>query len=171
MGVAVFDFFLSHSSSNKELARLVFYSSWANGLSPWYDEHLLEIGDHLTNKFKKGMDKSKSYLLLASKKSLGSDFVNIEICLALDRLAKDPSFSIKVVMLEDCELPEELLDFQYHRWDQEDIAGSVLNLMSDLTGRKPMTSITANAFLNQIPSLNGVKCPKSSAELGRNYLL
>lgn len=33
-----FHVFISHSSKNKEIARLAYYNAITNGLNPWFDE-------------------------------------------------------------------------------------------------------------------------------------
>lgn len=97
----MFNFFLSHSSKNKELAKLIYYTSLANGLRPWYDEEFLKLGDHLEQTFEKAIWESESYLLLASKDSLESEFVRFEIETAVKRWEKDRSFKLLVVRLDD----------------------------------------------------------------------
>lgn len=42
-----FDVFISHSSKNKEIARLTYYNGIANGLRPWFDESLFAVGDEM----------------------------------------------------------------------------------------------------------------------------
>jgi hypothetical protein len=56
--------FISHSSATKELARHFYYNAIANGLAPWYDEVLLELGDQLETELRHGIESSRSFLLL-----------------------------------------------------------------------------------------------------------
>jgi hypothetical protein len=62
------DVFISHSSKNKEIARLTYYNAIANGLSPWFDESIFKVGDEMLNTLKTAVEDSAAYLLLQVSK-------------------------------------------------------------------------------------------------------
>ena len=141
-GLLMYDFFLSHSSKNKELAKIIYYTSLANGLSVWYDERYLKPGNHLRESIKRGIQESAGYLLLCSQEALESKWVPVEIELAKDKKSRDPNFVLTVVLLDDSQPPEWLMKYKYIKWNREDEPGSTLELISHLTGKEPVTTIT-----------------------------
>lgn len=101
-----FDVFISHSSRNKEIARLIYYNGIANGLRPWFDEPLFSVGDEMLPTLEAAIQESTAYLLFASEQALDSNWVQHEMRFAELRKEKDPGFKLIVVKLDDCELPE-----------------------------------------------------------------
>jgi TIR domain len=61
-----FDVFISHSSRNKEIARLTYYNGISNGLRPWFDEALFQAGDEMLPTLESAIQDSAAYLLFAS---------------------------------------------------------------------------------------------------------
>jgi hypothetical protein len=166
-----FDFFISHSSATKELARLVYYNAVTNSLRVWYDEALLILGDQLEQELKRGIEQSKSFLLLHSKAAMESKWVPREMAIAQSVFKNDPSFRLMTVKLDDEPVPEFWQKFLYLQWDNSDQAGSVLRLLSDLTGHRPMIQIAAAAVLSAAPSEAFVNSSNTIAEHARNYVL
>lgn len=165
------DFFISHSSATKELARHVFYNAIANGLSPWYDEALLNLGDQLEQELQLGIEASKSFLLLYSKAAIEKKWVPFEMNAAEAIYKNDPSFRMIAVKLDDEPLPDFWQQFLYHSWSNDDQPGSILRLLSELTGRNPIVQIAAAAVLSTAPSDAFVNSSNTVAEHARNYVL
>lgn len=165
------DFFISHSSATKELARHVFYNAISNGLSPWYDEALLSLGDHLEQELRSGIQSSKSFLLLHSKAAIEKRWVPFEMAIAEEIHRQDPSFRLIAVKLDDEPLPEYWQQFLYHPWNNNNQPGSSLQLLSELTGHNPIVEIAAAAVLSKAPSDVFVNSSNTVAEHARNYVL
>ena len=68
-----FHVFISHSSKNKELARLAYYNAITNGLNPWFDEALFDAGDEMVPTLEEAIADSAAYLLFASQEALNSE--------------------------------------------------------------------------------------------------
>jgi hypothetical protein len=164
------DFFISHSSATKELARHVFYNAIVNCLSPWYDEALLNLGDQLEQELRLGIQTSKSFLLLHSKAAIEKKWVPFEMEVAEAIYKNDPSFRLIAVKLDDEPLSEFWQQFLYHSWSNNDQPGSILRLLSDLTGRNPIVQIAAAAVLSTAPSDAFVNSSNTVAEHARNYV-
>ncbi len=164
------DFFISHSSTTKELARHVFYNAISNGLSPWYDEALLNLGDQLEQELRFGIESSKSFLLLYSKAAIEKKWVPYEMAIAEAIYQNDSSFRLIAVKLDDEPLPEFWEQFLYHPWNNNDQPGSILRLLSELTGRNPIVQIAAAAVLSTAPSDAFVNSSNTVAEHARNYV-
>ena len=164
------DFFISHSSATKELARQVFYNAISNGISPWYDEALLNLGDHLEEELRVGIESSKSFLLLHSKPALEKKWVPYEMAIAEAIYRKNSKFRLAVIKLDSEPLPEFWEQFLYHSWSNEDQQGSMLRLLSELTGRNPIVQVAAAAVLSAAPSEAFVNSSNTIAEHARNYV-
>ena len=170
--MAMHDFFISHSSVTKELARHIYYNAVANGLSPWYDESLLRLGDPLEAEIAGGINASSAYLLLHSESASQSAWVKLEMQLAEDRHRTDPTFRLLSVRLDGHPLPSAFwMRFLFQTWNHDDEAGSLVQLISELVGGKPIVQITAASVLSSKPSDIFVNQSASMAEHSRNFLL
>lgn len=167
--MAEFDFFLSHSSENKELARFIYHNAIFNGLSVWYDESLLSGGDHLTEKLKSGIEQSNGYLLLFSQTADTSRFVQFEMEIAKKRKEANNNFRIHVVRLDTTPIPEFWNAFLWRRWDSDNVPKSIIELIQDISGRPTIMEIASSASLNNIPIFTNESC--TMAEQSRNYIL
>lgn len=169
---ASFDVFISHSSATKEIARHIFYNAISNGLSVWYDEALLDLGDVLEQEIEQGIAKSQTFLLLHSAAAMKKRWVPFEMQLAEARFNGDQEIRIIVVKLDDEPLPSEFWNqFLYQQWNNADQAGSIFRLLSSLTGRNPFVEIPAAAVLSSVPSSLFINQSSTIAEHSRNYVL
>jgi TIR domain len=165
-------FFISHSSATKELARHIYYNGIANGLSVWYDEGLLEVGDLLIPDIEKGIYTSAGFLLLHCKQAIEKQWVPMEMKIAKEKYEKDSSTKIIVVKLDDQPLNDPFWEqFIYANWNPLDQPGSILKLLEVLTGRKGVMAITASAMLTRNPSDIFLNETATIAEHTRNFIL
>lgn len=166
-----FDVFISHSSKNKEIARLTYYNGIANGLRPWFDESLFAVGDEMLPTLEAAIQDSTAYLLFASEQALDSTWVQHEMRFAEARKEKDPGFKLIVVKLEDCELPESWKAYLYADWRADDQPGSAIKLLEAMLGRKLAPWITGASFLSSEPSAVFLNETATLAEHSRNWVL
>jgi len=172
MPMANFDVFISHSSNNKELARLVFYNGISNGLRPWFDEALLLGGDHVKQEICRGINDSRAYLLFHSKEAMAAmSWVHFEMDVAKEKKERDSDFRIIVVKLDDINVQEWWNDFLYVQWNSSDQPGSIISLIEAILNRKIFTGITGAAFLTSAPASVCANRSASLAEHTRNYIL
>src|SRR5208337_165390 len=93
----IFDFFISHNSATKELARWLYHISLVNSLSVWFDEGLLDIGDELRPEIEDGINSSAGFVLLHCEDAMKSSWVQEEMRIAKSRKTLEPAFKIVVV--------------------------------------------------------------------------
>lgn len=75
-----FDIFISHASEDKDdVVRPLAISLRQEGLSVWYDEFELRIGDSLRRKIDKGLANSKFGLVVLSKSFISKGWTNYEL--------------------------------------------------------------------------------------------
>ncbi|MGY6217369.1 DUF1883 domain-containing protein [Methylolobus aquaticus] len=75
-----FDVFVSHASEDKdEVVRPLAQALQANGLSVWYDEFELKIGDSLRRKIDKGLASSRFGVIVLSQTFLRKGWANYEL--------------------------------------------------------------------------------------------
>ena len=76
----VFDVFISHASEDKdEVVRPLANALREGGLSVWYDEFELKIGDSLRRKIDKGLASSKFGIIVLSKSFFGRGWPEYEL--------------------------------------------------------------------------------------------
>lgn len=75
-----YDVFISHASEDKEaVARPLAEALRNNGLSVWYDEFELRIGDSLRRKIDKGIAKSNFGIIIISRDFINKGWTNYEL--------------------------------------------------------------------------------------------
>ena len=75
-----FDVFISHASEDKnEIVRPLAHALREAGLSVWYDEFELRIGDSLRRKIDSGLARSRFGIVVLSKSFLGKGWPNYEL--------------------------------------------------------------------------------------------
>src|SRR5215469_14027626 len=73
-----FDVFLSHSSIDKAIVRVLAERLLASGLRVWFDEIQLRPGDSIPAKIEDGLENSRVLVLCMSASAFGSDWVHLE---------------------------------------------------------------------------------------------
>jgi len=75
-----YDVFISHASEDKEaVARPLAHSLKSKGLSVWYDEFELKIGDSLRRKIDIGLAKSNFGIVVISRNFINKGWTNYEL--------------------------------------------------------------------------------------------
>ena len=75
-----YDVFISHAAEDKEeVARPLAEALRKNGLSVWYDEFELKIGDSLRRKIDKGIAKSNFGVIVISRDFINKGWTNYEL--------------------------------------------------------------------------------------------
>lgn len=112
----VWDVFLSHSSLDKGIARILYRGLVERGLKVWFDEETIKLGDHIYSKIETGAENSRVLIFLASSNSLKSDWVTLERSSAVFRDPINNDRRMITIKTDDCELPDVLKPFSYLRW-------------------------------------------------------
>lgn len=95
--------FLSHSSIDKPVVTQV----WER-LGPfcsWIDQAEIDVGDIILEKITEGIEQATHFILFWSKSSAQSNWVKLELHMAFIRYVEDSGCKLKVVCLDDTELP------------------------------------------------------------------
>jgi len=137
--------FLSYSSRNRDFAERIGLALQMWGFPIWIDR--LEIGcdvpdSSVAERLSKGVRESDCLLLLLSKDSVRSGWVQMEYEEALRREQQGTGFKLLLAVMEDCEIPEvlsgrRLVDFR------ENFDSAVLDIVAqygirmEKRGREP----------------------------------
>lgn len=105
--------FLSHSTDEKPTAELIGIELLRAGIEPWIDHWDMYAGDNLQTEIESALSNCDAFLVLLSKNSTKSQWVNLEISTALSRKRHNASFRIIPIVVEDCEVPAALSQFVY----------------------------------------------------------
>ena len=103
--------FLCHASEDKAAVRKLYKALQRDGCSPWLDEESLVAGQKWQDEIPKAVGATDVVLVCLSNHSTAKDgYIQREIALALDEVAKKPNGSIFLipVLLEKCLIPERL---------------------------------------------------------------
>jgi hypothetical protein len=105
--------FLSHSSEDKPLARRIARDLQAAGHYVWLDEWEIHVGHSITQKIQQGLEKTDFVVVLLTRRSVESGWVEKEWQSRIGREIKQRSVEVLPVLANDCEIPLLLRDKKY----------------------------------------------------------
>lgn len=105
--------FMSHSSADKPFARRLGNELRGYGASVWIDNAEIRVGDSLIAKISEGISTTDYLVVLLSKASCESEWVQREVNIALTQEIHGKTVKVLPCLLEDCTIPPFLLDKKY----------------------------------------------------------
>jgi hypothetical protein len=101
-----YDLFLSHASEDKGIARPLYAALTAKGVSVWFDEATLELGDSLRRKIEEGLSRCRYGVVILSPRFLSKQWPQRE----LDGLvARETASGEKAILPVWCDLDDKML--------------------------------------------------------------
>jgi len=77
--MALHDTFISYATEDNDFVSAIAYGLKANGLSIWYAQLSLKVGDKLLDSIEKGLQESRSGVLVLSKSYLAKNWTSYEM--------------------------------------------------------------------------------------------
>ena len=114
--------FISYSHKDKKFVDLLANKLIENGVEVWWDSNELSIGNNIAEKIKNTIGRVDYFILVLSKNSYSSNWVNYELSATLLNEISRKETIILPVLIEDCEIPFSLKDrlFADFRYSFED---------------------------------------------------
>jgi hypothetical protein len=100
--------FLSHSSADKEIARRLALDLQAANAEVWLDQWQIGVGDAFAQRIQQGLDETDFVLVLLTRSSVASEWVNREWREKIDQEAHTHRVAVVPVRAEVCEIPDFL---------------------------------------------------------------
>lgn len=97
--------FLSHSSRDKFFVRELAARLEQAGAKVWLDEAEINVGDSLTQKIGEAIDRTDFVAAVLSHNSVGSEWVQRELRVALDKEFSGRRVVVLPILLEQVEIP------------------------------------------------------------------
>lgn len=97
--------FLSHSHQDKRFVRPLARALRQRGIGVWVDEAEIKVGESLIAKLREGIDEVDFVVAIISPASVGSEWVQKEIDIAMNEEIKKNRIKVLPVLKGDCELP------------------------------------------------------------------
>ena len=123
--------FISHASADKAVARKIAMALEERGVSVWFDESELLVGDSLANVISDAISSSDYMLVLLSPHSVASKWVQKELNAAYARELDRRDITIIPVLIVNCEVPSFLATKQ-HLDLSRDLEKGIATLISQL---------------------------------------
>jgi CheY-like chemotaxis protein len=105
--------FISHSSKDKDLARKIADQLVANGHPVWLDEWEILVGDSISQKIQKGLERSDLVAVLLTSQGINSGWVEKEWQSKIGEEATKKQKCILPLRVDDCQIPVLLRDKKY----------------------------------------------------------
>jgi hypothetical protein len=112
-GGQIFDVFISYSSRDRQLARILADRLQNDGINVWFDEWEIRPGDIISKKINDGLEQSRILLGLITEKNTDYDFMERE-SLPFRNLSSDSRKFIPVV-IGDARVPDAFEEFAYSK--------------------------------------------------------
>ena len=141
--------FLSHSSKDKNIVEPV-WERLGKEYS-WIDKVEIELGDVLLEKISKGINESTDFILFWSQHSSKAPWVRYELNMAVIKSLEEDGFKIKVIKLDNTELPLYLKPFLFY-----DASGNMSELPQNIANLLKMNEevkVSRNTFINRSKEL------------------
>jgi hypothetical protein len=105
--------FLSYAKDDSAVVRQVAAALQKTGKDVWLDTWELARGDSIKDRVNLAVHTSDLFLVILSKASVASHWVQSELSAALASEMNDRAISIIPVLVEDCDIPASLADRSY----------------------------------------------------------
>ncbi len=105
--------FISHSSKDKQFARMLTNHLSEYGIEVWLDETELLLGDFLTERIRDAIEQVDYLAIILSSYSLRSDWVRKELEIALEKEKQLRSTLVVPILLDNIDIPQTLQDRVY----------------------------------------------------------
>lgn len=127
-----YDVFLSHSSKDKPVVRELAERLRSDGLRVWFDEWVIEPDNPIPLAIERGLESSRTLVLVMSENAFGSDWGTLERHTARFRNPTNEDRRFIPLRLDDCRIKETLRHFAYVDWRTADDAvyRNMLNTIS-----------------------------------------
>jgi hypothetical protein len=97
--------FISHSWSDKPLARRLVETIRKFAIPVWLDGAEIKLGDSLIEKIRAGIDSVDYVLALLSKQAVASEWVKRELDIAMNQEIEGKRVKVLPILAEQCPLP------------------------------------------------------------------
>ena len=157
-------FFISYSSLDKDIARQIAQDLKHYGHEIWFDEWSIQVGQCIPTEISGGIESADFILLLLSRKSVDSSWVDKEWKSAYWDEVNDQSVFILPILIETCAVPRLLKTKRYANFEKSyaigfhELMGSI-DVYSEARGLT--TSYEASSF--DLPKI--VRANKELTEL------
>ncbi len=105
--------FLSHSSVDKEFARMLFSSFKGMNIDSFLDEVHIKVGDSIPEKIYEALDDSTHLIYIISRASISSKWVKEELSAAKMKDKSSKGFKILPLLIEKVDLPTNIAHVKY----------------------------------------------------------
>jgi TIR domain len=130
--------FISHSSKDKQAAKWLAVDLANVGYRPWLDEWSIKAGESIPTQIGLGIEKCSHVLLLLSKNSVRSNWVEREWQAKYWNEVQANKIMVIPILLEACKIPVLLQTKKYvdYRGDANDAWETLLDALQPLTERR-----------------------------------
>jgi TIR domain-containing protein len=119
--------FISHSSKDKKFVRQLAADLVENEVQVWLDEQRIRVGDSIPEKIAQGIAESDFFLIVISRNSVESSWVQKELNGAMVREIERRRVTVMPLKLDDTGMPASINDKKY-----ADFSGSYAAGLHDL---------------------------------------
>jgi len=146
--------FVAHSSKDNRISKKIAEALKAERFAVWYDEWEIKVGDSISQRISSGLQQGDFLIIILSKDSVQSQWVQRELSAALTLEAKKSMF-ILPVRIDDCEIPVLLQDRKYADFRKGFNLG-LDELLDTINTPGPIAQYGIPTFPSREPSVQGL---------------
>ncbi|WP_089612027.1 toll/interleukin-1 receptor domain-containing protein [Dehalobacterium formicoaceticum] len=145
--------FLSHSSVNKDLVKLVHQK--LSDKNTWFDAVDILNGEKIPDKINDGINNATHFVLFWSKHAADSNWVKAELNAAFVKMMSDKC-KFMIFMLDRTELPALLQPYKYDTIDSSDLDGASTKICEIVLSQESNVS-SLNSFVNRTKEIGDIE--------------
>ena len=149
----IYHVFLSHNSAQKDWTRQLVKHLREAGLSVFFDEDSIRLGEDILTALENGLTKSRHVLLVLSPQALKSRWVALELSTSLYRDPDAAARFIIPIVREECELPLTLGRLKYLDARGDDTDSQIEHLLKAIDRGGVQTGAAAATIGTVVPLL------------------
>src|SRR5947209_3757409 len=111
-----FDVFLSHTSNDRTIVRVIADRLRKDGLRVWFDEWVIRPGDSIPERVEEGLERSRVLVLCMSAPAFGSDWAALESQTLRFRDPLNKERRLILLRLDEEPIKGPLTQFPYINW-------------------------------------------------------
>lgn len=132
--------FLSYSTQDKAIVKRINSDLKSHGFETWLDSEQIDVGSPIVDAIETGLTQSEIFIIFLSRTSVLSRWVKNEFQTQFYKYMTNNNIKILPVLINDCKMPEFLLQFKYidfrKKEDYESNLSALLNTLVKIKTEK-----------------------------------
>lgn len=160
----LYDVFISHSNKDKQIARLLAVELKYAGFNVWFDEWKIELGDDIYVEIERGIEQSRTMIILMSSAFFNSEWTYFERSTSAFRDPVNKDRTVLPVVIEETKIPDALQRIKHFDFTEQNTGriNGIINILGrrlkkDAKRKLHTKKVDAESAKDRLPLKHGRK--------------